>query len=404
MAKSDATGPRFEAALANLRERFAALRSGGPVGGSMIRTYGRKPLHAHRLWPCRTRVVSEIVEQRATFYAEGRKLRPGKYRVEGEEVLMFCGEGLDECTVWRECVFLSCEESVHSFSAFESLSADASRIAKAVADGLGIRWQFIDESTARYLPTAAFWWRLIFEAAAAELPGMPLGLADNSQLEVPDRVLEVADMVEASIMLIDAAQAPTSPEATVAKDSPAKAPPSAEAIAEALIEPLVSELKRKPGGRSTRSKDADAALGRLESNMRKKAVDEAGGEAAAENLLVEQLYSKASEDLCELLKTIRCNVSARTIRRRSVKYKAWKRYRTPCPPDQREQDVGPAALSHVRPRRGDQTQEAVDAGGISKRTRGGGITRTRKTPTQRDADEAADRFALGAGVTLPPAE
>lgn len=160
----------------------------------------------------------------------------------------------------------------------------------------------------------------------------------------------------------------------------------------------------RPQGRSTKAIDVDGPLGRLETKMRKALVAELGSEAAAAAALVEKLYSLSSDDLEPMLRKVGCTADARTIRRNSEKYKAWERYRRPAAAPPAAVDVGPAALSDVRPRAADVADDAVDSGNLSRRTGGRGTTRIGKTAAEKAAEDAADRFAREAGIDLPPAE
>ena len=160
------------------------------------------------------------------------------------------------------------------------------------------------------------------------------------------------------------------------------------------------------GGRSrdTRKIDVDGALGKLEAKMRKELVRELGSETAAQAALVDRLYSLSAENLWPLLRAIGCDASAKTVSR-SDKYNiSWKRYRRPAAPPHTAVDVGPAALSDVRPSAADAAADAIDSGHLSKRTGGRGITRIGKTAAERAAEDAADRFARENGAELPPAE
>lgn len=160
----------------------------------------------------------------------------------------------------------------------------------------------------------------------------------------------------------------------------------------------------RPRGHSTRAIDVDGPLGKLETKMRKALVADLGSEAAAAAALVEKLYSLSSDDLEPMLRKVGCTADARTIRRNSEKYKAWERYRRPAAAPPAAVDVGPAALSDVRPRAADVADDAVDSGNLSRRTGGRGTTRIGKTAAEKAAEDAADRFAREAGIDLPPAE
>lgn len=156
-------------------------------------------------------------------------------------------------------------------------------------------------------------------------------------------------------------------------------------------------------GHSTKAIDVDGPLGRLEAKMRKELVAERGSESAAAAALVEKLYSLSAEDLEPMLRRVGCKASAKTISR-SDKYDAWKRYRHPTPAPSPTVDVGPAALSHVRPSAEDLAADAESSGHVSRRVGGRGTTRIGKTATEKAAEDAADRFAREAGIELPPAE
>lgn len=157
-------------------------------------------------------------------------------------------------------------------------------------------------------------------------------------------------------------------------------------------------------GHSTRAIDVDGPLGRLETKMRKELAAETGSDSAAAAALVEKLYSLSSADLEPMLRKVGCTADARTIRRNSEKYKAWERYRHPAAAPPAAVDVGPAALSDVRPRAADVADDAVDSGNLSRRTGGRGATHIRKTAAEKAAGKAADDLAREAGVILPPDE
>lgn len=157
-------------------------------------------------------------------------------------------------------------------------------------------------------------------------------------------------------------------------------------------------------GHTTRAIDVDGPLGRLETKMRKQLAAETGSDSAAAAALVEKLYSLSSADLEPMLRKVGCTADARTIRRNSEKYKAWERYRRPAAAPPAAVDVGPAALSDVRPRAADVADDAVDSGNLSRRTGGRGTTRIGKTAAEKAAEDAADRLAREAGIDLPPAE
>jgi hypothetical protein len=190
-------------------------------------------------------------------------------------------------------------------------------------------------------------------------------------------------------------------------------------IASTLAPPDSARPSAKPSGRntaatprSTRKIDVDGALGRLETKMRKKLLREYGSESAAEDALIEQLYSLHSEDLAYLLKTVGCRTSGKTIRRpgNSVKYESWERYRKPAAPPPVAADLGPAGRAGVDegeapgPSRTLAVKEDLSAGSLSMRVGGRGVTRTRKTAAERAAERDADQFARDAGIDLPPAE
>lgn len=158
-----------------------------------------------------------------------------------------------------------------------------------------------------------------------------------------------------------------------------------------------------PRGHSTRAIDVDGPLGKLETKMRKALVDELGSETAAADALVGKLYSLSAEDLKPMLRTVGCKASAKTISR-SDKYDSWSRYRHPTATPSRTVDVGPAALSHVRPSAADLAADAESSGHVSRRVGGRGTTRIGKTAAEKAAEDAADRFAREAGIDLPPAE
>lgn len=159
----------------------------------------------------------------------------------------------------------------------------------------------------------------------------------------------------------------------------------------------------RPLGRSTKAIDVDGPLGKLETKMRKDLVAELGSEAAAAAALVDRLYSLSAEDLEPMLRKVGCKASPKTISR-SDKYGAWGRYRHPTAAPPPAVDVGPAALSHVRPSAADLAADAESSGHVSRRVGGRGTTRIGKTTAERAAEDAADRFAREAGIDLPPAE
>ena len=161
----------------------------------------------------------------------------------------------------------------------------------------------------------------------------------------------------------------------------------------------------RPRGHSTRAIDVDGPLGKLETKMRKALVADLGSEAAAAAALVEKLYSLSAEDLESMLRKVGCTADARTIRRKSKKYKLWAQYRgakslpgTPADPTQ------PATRSRVRSAAESRVEDAVESGGLSFRTTGRGTSRIGKTAAEKAAEDAADRFAREAGIDLPPAE
>jgi hypothetical protein len=159
-------------------------------------------------------------------------------------------------------------------------------------------------------------------------------------------------------------------------------------------------------GRDTRKIDVDGALGKLETKLRKELIRELGSESAADAALVDRLYSLSAESLVPMLKSVGCKTSAKTIYRpgNSQKYESWGRYRKPGATAAVDLDVGPAALSAVRPTAADAADDAVNSGHLSIRSGGRGVTYIGKTAAEKAAEDAADRFAREAGIDLPPAE
>lgn len=166
---------------------------------------------------------------------------------------------------------------------------------------------------------------------------------------------------------------------------------------------LAPPAQARPRGHSTKAIDVDGPLGRIETKMRKALVAELGSETAATAALVEKLYSLSAEHLEPMLRKVGCTASAKTISR-SDKYDAWARYRHPTAAPSPTVDVGPAALSHVRPSAADLAADAESSGHVSRRVGGRGTTRIGKTAAEKAADDAADRFAQEAGIDLPPGE
>jgi hypothetical protein len=260
---------------------------------------------------------------------------------------------------------------------------------------------------------ASRWLWSVFELAELRLPGTDLRLVGKTVMRMglggvaisegfltspgpleplaktagDTRYWQLEDAVEASLAVLDIAQTGRGP-----------AP---------IDKQVATPTDRRRSGRSTRKIDVDHALGKLEAKMQKELSRDLGSESATESALVEQLYSLSAENLVAMLRErTRFKVSAKTIRRpgNSQKYEAWGRYRSPRAPSVTDVDVGPAALSDVRPRAADVADDAVDSGNLSRRAGGRGTTRIGKTASEKAAEDAADRFAQEAGVELPPAE
>ena len=214
----------------------------------------------------------------------------------------------------------------------------------------------------------------------------------------PTRYWQLEDLVEASIQVMDVVE--------VAIASGASAPAGADVTDKPSIAPYstLSVVQGRRKRRSTKAIDVDGPLGKVETKMRKVLVAELGSERAAEAALVDKLYTLSAENLEPMLRRVGCKADPRTIRRNSKKYEAWGRYRRPAAHVGPDVDVGPAALSDVRPRVADVADDAVNSGNLSKRAGGRGTTRIGKTAAEKAAEEAADRFAREAGVDLPTAE
>lgn len=243
-------------------------------------------------------------------------------------------------------------------------------------------------------------------------PGPFAGLAANVG---NTRYWKLADAVEASLAVLDIAQ--VRQETVAAATQP---------------QTVAAATGRRHATRSTRKKDVDGALGKLEAKMRKELVREHGSESAAQVALIESLYSLSAEALVPMLKGVGFKTSARTIYRpgNSRKYESWARYRRPSAPAATDVDVGPAHStsdldvedstegggdddgdaddptirleSGHRPTAADAADDAVDAGNLSIRSGGRGTTHIRKTAAERAAGRAGDEFARANGVELPP--
>jgi hypothetical protein len=180
-------------------------------------------------------------------------------------------------------------------------------------------------------------------------------------------------------------------------------PPSPPADGSRVLRPGV-------GGRSTRAIDVDSPLGKIETKMRNELVEELGSESAAQAAIVERLYSLSAEDLEPMLRRVGCKVDARTVRRRSTRYKSWERYRKPLAPPSESVDLGPAGRAGAEegeaptPSRAVAAGDDLNSGGLSMRCGGRRTARVRKTAAERAAEDAADQFARDAGVELPNAD
>ena len=155
---------------------------------------------------------------------------------------------------------------------------------------------------------------------------------------------------------------------------------------------------------NTRKIDVNAALGKLESKMRKELLQKLCSRSDVQAALVARLYSLSAEDQAPMLKDVKCQTSAKTIRR-SNKYKSWEPYRRPLPPTAPDLDCGPAALAAIKPHAADLVDDAVNSGQLSLRVGDRGTTHTaNKTKAEKAREAEADLLAQQAGIELPPAE
>jgi len=290
---------------------------------------------------------------------------------------------------------------------FRNFCRDAGRVAAPVLHAAGYR---VGIGTTDLI---ARWLWSVFELAELRLVGTDLRLVGDTVWRVgaggaaigegvlrnagpfaalaatagDTRYWRLADAVEASIAALDIAQLR---QETVA---PPATPPTVAAAG-----------TRPPRKHSTRKIDVDAALGKLETKLRKELVRELGSDSAAEIALVDRLYSLSAEDLVPMLKSVGCKASAKTISR-STKYGYWERYRRPnAPPGTPADPTQPATRNRVRSAAEARVEDAVESGDLSFRTNGRGTTRIGKTAAEKAAEDAADRFAREAGIDLPPAE
>jgi len=256
------------------------------------------------------------------------------------------------------------------------------------------------------------WLWAMFELAALRLPGTYLRLADNDVLRAcaPEititegqlsrdpmsqwaaaagqtRYWRLASAVEASVAVLDLAESVmSSPAPAAPESSPAKGRPD------------------RP--RNTRAIDVDHYLGKLEASLRKRVEAELGqSETAVMEAMIRELYSLSAEDLVQPLRKFGYRGSAKTISRRSAKYRSWRRYRRGgAAPSTVSDPTQPAGRKVAPTHNAARVKDAVDSGGLSLRAGGRGTTRVRKTAAERAADRDADQFAREAGIDLPAAE
>lgn len=295
---------------------------------------------------------------------------------------------------------------------FRNFCRDAGRVAVPALHVIGYR---VGIGSAD--PISSWLWA-IFELAESRLPGTDLRLDGEDVFRsagrgilAGERVLHRAKLHPGEDSLADAFAASAGATRYWKLANAVEASLAVLDIAQTRREPTPTghQTATPPNGRrhrSTRKIDVDGALGKLEAKLRKELVREHGSESAAQAALIESLYSLSAEALVPMLKSIGFKISARTIYRpgNSQKYEAWVRYRRPNAPASADLDVGPAALSDVRPRAADVADDAVDSGQLSRRTGGRGTTRIGKTAAEKATEDAADRFAREAGIDLPPAE
>ncbi len=227
----DAAAARLETSLTYLRDRFSALRVAGPIRGAMVDniSMSRKTLDELSAFIGGPRENALPLASRITtnWLLSERWRRAGSvvrhdlyvYVIVWEDGLdpMTDDDGLitydpithDPMTIDYREVFFHCEGGSSAIATLETISEDASAISADVARRLGVSWHDMDE--AQCDPAGATWWWLIFHAAAARLPGFLLRLSrcHHRLSDGTFAVMEVRDMVEASIMLIDAALAVT---------------------------------------------------------------------------------------------------------------------------------------------------------------------------------------------------
>ena len=158
------------------------------------------------------------------------------------------------------------------------------------------------------------------------------------------------------------------------------------------------------GSRNTTRIDMEGLLQKLEATALKDLRKDGTPESAMADALADCLYSLSAADLEVKLKDAGYAVSAKTISR-SPKYKSWGIHR------RRSAPAGAAADLTVRPGRNRTPSDAdailadtLNTGGATLRNSGRDAARIRKTPAERAADEAADRFARDNGVALPLVE
>ncbi len=208
----DIAAARLESSLTYLRDRFAALRATGPIRGAMVADYSlaKKTLDdvsefiggpRENALPLASRITSN-------WYLSEAWGAPGLSSAVKRDIDVYVWDD-DETplTIDHRDMFFHCKGDKSPIAAFEAISEHADAVAEAVAHRLGGNW--CDTDVAQCSPGGADWWWLIFHAAAARLPGCLLRLSSSFH-RMEDgtfAVMEVVDMVEASIMLIDAARA-----------------------------------------------------------------------------------------------------------------------------------------------------------------------------------------------------
>ncbi len=195
MANSEAA--RFDAFLTYLRGRFRALRAAGPIRVAMVSrrfgqtiddSRGRLPLE----WDFRNGVVEMFADMTLST----------AHRTEVQQVTD--GD-----------LFFHCDRP--AFQAFIGVSEDAAPVVVSVASLLGVEWAYKHDPDCH--TRGAMWLWLLFEVAAAALPGILLRLSrDLWSRNQPVGVRELRDVVEASIIVLDAAMA-AGPKAS--KEEPA---------------------------------------------------------------------------------------------------------------------------------------------------------------------------------------